>query len=290
MLVSLYRCRFDLRPLAGFAIALALLTTSPALAASIGPDEIVAIPAGVTGSGNGTLDLRMVTFSGSEVLNDGSNDGQCGVTFPGEPSRCNYDNANTDAAQGGGNGEGKSEFNQSYVTTAGDIQDYYELNFGATMAGDIELVLFLDLSETGGGATTNTFGVLDIILNPDSIQGSPNPSGDVSSAEQNAISQSFTLGAGSLIAELDPEPAANLPVNSQGAGFADYAIYTGIDPFSLDPSDVLLFNFSMDLLNNGGEEIFVSGTFNGDDVPEPSTGLLFAVALAALTVRARSRR
>ena len=83
-----------------------------------------------------------------------------------------------------------------------------------------------------------------------------------------------TLGAGSLIAELNPEPAENLPLTAQGAGFADYAIFTGIDPFALDRSDVLLFNFSMDLLSSGSEEIFLSGEFNGDDVPEPSTGLL----------------
>jgi hypothetical protein len=287
------RCRFWLLCSTGYlAGALALLVALPALALPtdpIVPGDFLALVDNAEGSGNGTLDLRLVTFSGSDVENDGSLDAQCGVTFPGEPNRCNYDNANTEAAQGGG--PGSDAFDESYVTTAGDIQDYYELNFGATTVGDIELVIFLDLNETGnnGGKANNTFKVLDIILNPDSIQGNPDPSGDVSSATQNAINQVFTLGAGSLLAELDPEPAENLPVIEQGAGFADYAIFTGIDPFSLDRESVLLFNFSMKLLNNGGEEIFLSGEFSGSDVPEPSTGLLFSAALV-LAIGASRRR
>jgi hypothetical protein len=244
-------------------------------ASPIGPNEIVIIPSGVVGSGNGTLDLRLGTFSGSEIDNaSGSH---------------NYDNGNNTLAQGGG-----ISFAESYVTTAGEIQDYYALNFGATGPGDIQLVIFLDLNETGGGQPTNTLQVLDIILNPASIQGNPNPSLDVTSAQQAAIDQIFT--GGTVIAELNPEPAANIPVNAQGAGFADYAIATGIDPFTLNPEDELLFNFSMELLNNGAEEIFLSGVFAGSDipgvppvVPEPGTGLLVGVGLLGLASGRRLR-
>jgi hypothetical protein len=158
------------------------------------------------------------------------------------------------------------------------------------LPGQIELVLFLDLNETGGGATTNTLGVLDIVLNPATIQGNPNAAGDVTSAEQAAIDQVFT--GGSTIAWLDPEPAVNIAINSMGAGFADWAISTGIDPYTLAASDVLLFNFSMDLLNNGAEEIFLSGVFSGTDVglppiPEPSTALLLAAGLGVLAMKRR---
>jgi PEP-CTERM motif-containing protein len=259
------------------ALVLSVLATPAAQATTIGASQIVAIPAGVTGSGNGTLDLRMATFSGSEITNTAGS--------------FNFDNGNNTLPQGGG--ADTSSFAESYVITAGELQSYYNLNFGATGAGQVQLVLFLDLNETGGGQANNTLAVLDIFLNPATIQGSPNPSGDVTSAQQAAINQVFT--GGTLLAELSPEPAANIPVNNQGAGFADYAIATGIDPFALNASDVVLFNFSMNTLNNGAEEFFLSGTFAGSDIPdlppipEPGTGLLLGAGLAVFAA-ARARR
>jgi len=250
---------------------LTLILAGPvAQAAAIGATEIVAIPSGLVGSGNGTLDLRMGTFSGSEIGN--------------AAGASNFDNGNNTLPQGGG--ADTAFFDESYVTTAGEIQSYYTLNFGVTVPGEIQLVVFLDLNETGGGAPLNSLDVLDIILNPTTIQGSPNPGGDVTSAEQASINQVFT--GGSAIAELNPEPADNLPVNTMGAGFADYAIATGIDPFALTASDVVLFNFSMSTLSDGSEEIFLSGVFAGSDipglppVPEPGTGLLVAMGLVGL--------
>ena len=266
-----------LRSLTIAALALTLLI-APAGATTITPNEIVAIPSGVTGSGNGTLDLRMATFSGSEIQNSSGS--------------FNFDNGNNMLPQGGG--ADVVSFEESYVTTAGELQAYYALNFGATAASGTQLVLFLDLNETGGGEPNNTLALLDIILNPATIQGNPDPSLDVTSAEQAAINQVFT--GGTVIAELDPEPAANIPLNSQGAGFADYAIATGIDPFTLEPSDVVLFNFSMSTLNNGAEEIFLSGTFAGSDIPgvpsiipEPGTALLLGSGLVALAAGSRRR-
>jgi hypothetical protein len=251
-------------------LTMLMLAAPMAQAGTIGPGEIVVIPSGVVGSGNGTLDLRMGTFSGSEIDNAAAG--------------FDFDNGNNTLPQGGG--QDIDSFAESYVITAGEIQDYYALNFGASTVGDIQLVVYLDLNETGNGQPNNTLDVLDIILNPTTIQGNPDANGDVTSAQQAAINQSFT--GGTVLAELDPEPAGNLPVNSQGAGFADYAIATGIDPFALNASDVLLFNFSMSTLNNGAEEIFLSGEFAGSDIPclppipEPGTGLLLGMGVALL--------
>ena len=188
-----------------------------------------------------------------------------------------------------GGGTDSQFFDESYVTTAGELKAFYNLNF---LPGSIyEIVLFLDLNETGGGIPINTLGKLDIILNPTSIQGNPDALGDVSSVSQAAINQVYT--GGSLLASLDPQPASNLPVNSQGAGFADYAIFTGINPFSLNDSDVLLFNISMSELNNGAEEIYLSGTYAATDiiiVPEPGClSLLVAGGLGLAMLRRRSR-
>jgi len=170
------------------------LVPDPLHASPIQTADIVAIPQHLTGSGNGTLDLRMFTFSGSEIKNkEGSFDG---------------DNGNNTLPQGGG--ADTSSFAESYVTTAGELKAYYNLNFPP---GSIhEIVLFLDLNETGGGAPNNTLAKLDVILNPTSIQGSPNPIGDVTSDAQAAINQVYT--GGTMIANLNPQPAANLPVNN----------------------------------------------------------------------------
>jgi hypothetical protein len=216
----------------------------------------------------------MFTYSGSEIQNSaGSFDG---------------DNGNNTLPQGGG--ADTLSFFESYITTAGDLKQFFNLNFPSNSIH--ELVVYLDLNETGGGQPTNTLRKLDIVLNPATVQGNPNPAGDVSSAAQAGIDQVYT--GGSLLSKLNPEPAANLPVNNQGAGFADYAIFTGIDPFTLNDSDVLLFNISMSELNNGAEEIFLSGNYSPGDItssiPEPGMGPLMAAAFGCVCVWRRVHR
>jgi hypothetical protein len=253
--------------LVGLFIAVILLCGRNAQAVLIQTADIVAIPSGVTGSGNGTLDLRMFTFSGSEI--------------PNTAGSFNGDNGNNTLPNSGG-AEDTFAFVESYATTAGELKAYYNLNF---LSGSIhEIVLFLDLNETGEtGKLNNTLAKLDVVKNPASMTGNPDPLGDVSSSEQAAINQVYT--GGTTIANLSPEPADNLPINAQGAGFADYAIFTGIDPFSLNDNDVLLFNVSMSTLNNGAEEIFLSGLYAPTDVPEPATMCL--LALGGLLMRKR---
>ena len=256
----------------GFVAAAAILGSFPAQAGDITGSSIVPIPQHVTGSGNGTLDWRLFTYSGSEIQNTAG--------------LFNGDNGNNTLPQGGG--ADTLSFSESFVTTAGELKAYMNLNFGV---GAIhELMIMLDLNETGGGQAFNTLAKLDIVLNPTTMQGNPNPAGDVSSAGQAGIDQIFT--GGSLLARLNPQPAANLPVNSQGAGFADYAILTGIDPYALNDSDVLLFNISMDTLNNGAEEIFLSGLYSPADivVPEPNTFAIIALGGIGLALWRTRRR
>ncbi|MCA9258062.1 MAG: hypothetical protein KDA61_02625 [Planctomycetales bacterium] len=122
-----------------------------------------------------------------------------------------------------------------------------------------ELVLFLDLNEidTGVEPTNNYLDKLDVVLNP---TGTPDPSGDVISAQQNGIDQSYS--GGSLPAEL---AAGSTPVKVDtvvnGSGQADYAIFTGINPFDLGyaATDIVLFNVPMSGLSNGSE--FLAATY-----------------------------
>lgn len=257
-------------------LGVALLAGTSVRAGDITTPDIIPIPQHVTGSGNGTLDLRMFTYSGSEIDNSSGN----------QPTDFNGDNGNNALPQGGG--ADVNTFGESYVTTAGDLKAFFNLNFAPNSVHN--LFLLLDLNETGDGQATNSLDKLDIILNPTTVQGNPNPVGDVSSSQQVAIKQVYT--GGTKIAQLNPQPADNLPVNSQGAGFADYAIFTGIDPYSLNDSDVLLFNISMSHLNDGAEEIFLSGTYAAGDilVPEPASTSLLAIGGIALALRRRRSR
>ncbi|MGI9517314.1 MAG: PEP-CTERM sorting domain-containing protein [Pirellulaceae bacterium] len=251
-----------------------LCISSASHANVIQPGDVVAIPQNVVGSGNGTLDLRMFTFSGSEIDNSSGS--------------FNADNANNTLPNSGGSDTGS--FVESYVTTAGELQDYYILNFPNGGGGSTvnEMALILDLNETGGGQPLNSLDRLDIVINPATIQGNPDASLDVNGAGQAGIDQVYT--SGSLAANL--ASALNVPTVQQGAGFADYAIYTGIAIFALDPNDVVLFNISMSTLNNGSEEIFLSGEFAPQDiaaVPEPTSGLLTLLLLAGIIAQRRSR-
>jgi hypothetical protein len=256
-----------LRTLSVTTFTLAMCVATSVQAAVITSTDIVATPKSSdfgTGSGNGTLDLRLMTFSGSEIGN--------------ESGAFNGDNGNNKLSQGGGQNQ---SFAESYVTTAGDLQTYYDLNFGVNTVD--ELVIFLDINETGNGTETNNLTLFDIVLNPTTIQGNPDATGDVTSDEQVAIKQNYT--GGTSIASLDF--SKNLATNEQGAGFADYAIFTGINPYLLGVDDVLLFNVSMEGLNNGAEELFLDGTYSGADVeppvvPIPAAVWLFGSALAGL--------
>jgi hypothetical protein len=247
-----------------------ILKASTALAGIINVSDVVGTET-LVASGNGLLDLRMMTFSGSEVDNASGS--------------FNGDNANPTLTQGGGADTGF--FIESYVTSALELKDFYRLTFPDGMGGSLvnEIVIFIDLNETGNGEPINNLDKVELVLNPVSIAGAPNPFLDVSGAEQAAIDQSYT--GGSVIANLASTPVV-IPVNAQGAGHADYAVFTGVDPFTLSDGDSLLFNISMSVLNNGAEEIFLSGEFTrATVVPEPTACWMLLGASVPFAARRR---
>jgi hypothetical protein len=232
--------------------------------------NVVVVDVGTVGSGNGNLDL--VFFNSS-----GERDNVFGLF--------NGDNSNN-TLPNGGSGDGGS-FAESYLTTAGELQQFLLLNFPDGNGGSTvnELLLILDLNESGPGSAVNSFNLLQIVLNPSTVNGNPDPFADIAAADQAMINQMFTGGT-IMATTLAP---FNLSISAQGNGQSDYAIFTGINPFSLNASDVLLFNFSMSSLSSGGETLFVSGTYSATDVavPEPSTVTLLILAGTVLSVRRR---
>ena len=277
----------NLREKITLLIALAALSAHASL---IVPTDIT-IPPTVSGSGNGTLDWRLFTSSGGEI-------GNAGKTF-------NFDNANNTLPQGGG--ADINWFAESFLTSAADLKSYYRLNFPTLLGvpGEIQIVLFFDFNETGAAAqATNHLKKLELILNPTSIAGNPvNPYlNDVQGGgSQNTVgSQTYinqTNSGGTVIATLDPSIALpyNMALVEQGAGHADYIVFTGVDPFKLADSDKVLINLSIDKLNNGAEEVYLSGTYSSKDygvIPEPATITLISLSgiLSLFISRLRSRR
>ncbi|MCA9258063.1 MAG: hypothetical protein KDA61_02630 [Planctomycetales bacterium] len=97
------------------ALCVVLFAPPPDLHASLVTDnDVIAISTTTVGSGNGTLNLRLLTQSGSKIQNSSG-------TFNG-------DNGNNSLP----NGSGTSSFAESYVTTMGEIRAFYELNFPAS--------------------------------------------------------------------------------------------------------------------------------------------------------------
>lgn len=258
-----------------------------AQAVIISTNDIFLIPDNATGSGNGTLDYRLFTFSGSEVKN-------------ADPQNTyNYDNANSELPNAGG--ADIASFQESFLTSGADLKSFYLLNFPnlTGVPGETELAVFLDLNETGTAAqTTNSLDLFDIVINPSTINGNAPVTGGLFDAavndilgggaspvlgEQDFIDQIYT--GGTLVSTIDPSVAPmNLDLTEQGAGFADWIIFSRLDPFTLDDNDLVLINLSMSKLNNGAEEIFISGTFSSEDIidviPEPA--VMSSIALAGL--------
>lgn len=236
---------------------------------TIGPGRILPV---TPGAGTGTLDYLFFTFSNAERDNCPSpGDGGC-AAFDG-------DNANTEVAGGG-----DTMFDESYVTSMGEIQDFYLFAFPPPMKTPNEIILFLDINEQGQDTMVDLCD-LQIVTNYGGLfpPADDPANNDVLKDSQNAIEHTFTLGT--LEAVLDPTftcPDNPLTLESTpGSGFADLMIFTGINPFDFPPETPVVFFFEMASLTPGGEEIFLSGNFfpfivGGEIMQMSTTSLLLA--------------
>jgi len=85
----------------------------------------------------------------------------------------------------------------------------------------------------------------------------------------------------------------NLLLHEEGAGFADYGIRLGIDPYDAAFSDStrILFHWESSEHDDGGETVFISGEYRPEEIPEPATaGLLALCSLVAIARRRRRMR
>jgi hypothetical protein len=124
---------------------LVLLNAAASRAGVITSADIFAVPSATIGSGNGTLDFILLTeSSGGSTNSQGS---------------FNADNANTDMPTG----SGKTTADESFITSFGELRDFFELNFPNGSGGSTvsEIVVMVDVNETGGPQSIN-LGTLDI--------------------------------------------------------------------------------------------------------------------------------
>src|SRR3954468_2978548 len=104
-----------------------------ARAAVITSGNIIPVPIGTVGSGNGTLDFILLTES------SGGSQNSAGLF--------NGDNANTQMPTGSGN----PTANESFITSIGELRSFFVLNFPNGSGGSTvnQLVVMVDVNETG---------------------------------------------------------------------------------------------------------------------------------------------
>jgi hypothetical protein len=178
----------------------------------------------------------------------------------------NVDNSNTLLPTGGTSSSG-SLF---WMVSVADLQAFYNQQFGSGTINNI--VLFLDLNETGGAGESVTITGLNIYQNATTTPTSLDPTGsnDLTSTQQNNIT-GFT--SGTLLAQLSTA-SQSLSQKDVGQGIDDWSIFTFIDPFdpSLLPTDTLLFQIMMTDLAAGGELLSISGSFSACDITPQGCG------------------
>lgn len=262
----------------GVAVSAAVcaLISGAAFGGTITDSDIQPLPFQAVGAGLGTLDF--ILFA-SAAGGSGNTTGAF-----------NGDNSNTDMPTGN-----TSLANESYITSIGELRDFYRLQFPDGMGGSTvgNIVLYVDINQTGPSPSVY-LEALNVVLNYDLFAGADprnNPAGnDLSSAQQNATGSNYT--GGTLLASLDASPKNLAEVNA-GGGWADYAITLNINPFdaSFSDSDRILFHWVSSNHNGGPEKVFLSGVAGvAPVIPLPPAVLAGGVLLAAAAGWRRMRR
>lgn len=234
--------------------------------------DILAIPDPLpTGTGLGGLDFIFFEHSSGGADNKGKDDYN---------NWHNYDDANTSMPTGG-----TTTVNETFVTSMGEIKDFYNYWFeGQTIN---QIVLFLNINETGGNADI-LLSKLDIYVDytTPNTGGTADPlNNEITSATQNGINDAFSGGI--LIATLGSGTPFSISQLYTGTGRPDYYILTGINPYSYSDATRFLIHWeSSDHDSAGGETVYLSGDYNlippPPNVPEPMTLSLFGLGLLGL--------
>jgi hypothetical protein len=241
--------------------------------------DIVPIMRNEQGSGNGTLDLILLIDS-----NGGGVAGNSSGAFNGDDANVDFPTGSNIASE-----------NESYITSMGEIKAFYRLNFPDGSGGSTvdEIALFVDVNETGQ-VNDILLDNLEIVINFDQTFNPANDernnphAGDVPSNRQTATGSGYT--GGTVEAQLDNDLPKVLPLNNQGGGWADQAIFTGLDPFAYADDVRVLFHWESSAHDNGGDVVFLSGEVSPadvtSDIPEPA---LVPAAIFLLTTMIRRR-
>jgi hypothetical protein len=213
----------------------------------------------------GGLDLILMTGqNGVGVLNN---------EFGGNPPTLDVDDANG-AMPTGGTSETPDE-GLFYLTTIGEIRAYYDQAFGPGVVD--RLVIFIDMQQAQQLSFRND--LLEVVLNPENVTGNPDPSGDLTTAQQEAI---VGFSGGTVLASTAFDVIEPQTINA-GNAWADWAAITQIDPYDpiFNDSDTLLFHLIAGRFTAAAETLFLSGTATVNDIPEPETLGLLGLGLAA---------
>jgi len=237
--------KFLSKLLRGFTIAsaYAAVTVSPASALTFNNGDYGFYSLNPAPNGSGLGNYNVILY---ENASGGS--GNSGGTV-------NVDNSNTLLPTGSTSSSGTLY----WMTTVADLQAFYLQQFPNTPINNI--VLFLDINETGNGSNPITVSNLTIYKNATTTP-SLDPTGDLTSAQQQSITSFSNASILKQLSNIGP----SLDQQQTGQGADDWAIFTFINPFALLPTDTLLFQLALNDLSAGGEVLAISGTFSACDI------------------------